>query len=927
MNLLLAVLLPIAVGPWLLPLAGRVGRSTAAWTAAGLTAASLALVVDSAAPVLAGETVIARWRWLPQIGLSLSLRLDGLSLLFAGLILIIGLLIILYARYYLDAKDSLGRLLALLMLFMGAMLGIVLSENLLLLFVFWELTSLSSFLLVGYWSHRTDAREGARMAFAVTASGGLALLAGIILLYSITGSFELTQILAANQVVIAHPLYTPMLLLVLLGAFTKSAQFPFHFWLPQAMAAPTPVSAYLHSATMVKAGVFLLARLYPALSGTDLFFWLVSGTGVVTLAFAAAFAIFQHDLKGLLAYSTISHLGLIMFLIGLESPLASVAAVFHIVNHATFKASLFMAAGIIDHETGSRDMRKLNGLFKYMPITATLAMVAASAMAGVPLLNGFLSKEMFFGETVGLREETPLWGMFPVIATIAGACSVAYSLRFIHDVFFNGEPVGLTKTPHEPPRWMRVPVELLVATCLVVGLVPGQIMTPILTVAAQAVLGAPAPAFSLAIWHGINAPLVMSILAMSLGGAMYFALQKGYNLHHVGDGTAIGRRTYDALVSRLLNFSHRLTSALGNDSLQRYLLYFLVVTLGAGALPFVRYGYRAGSEPPALLHGAADVVWLLLIASTLATVVFQRERFIALIMLGVAGLASALAFISLSAPDLALTQISVEVVSIILMLLALYLLPQDSPAEPSPLRHGRDLVIALAAGGGTAALVYAVLTRPLETLSWFYLDQSVPGGGGSNVVNVILVDFRGFDTFGEITVLAIASVVIYALLRALRMDVSTTAALPADEDRHPLMLRVVSRAVLPFALLVAVYLFLRGHNQPGGGFVAGLVTAVALTVQYLASGIEWTEHRLNVRFYRIAGIGLLIAGATGVGSFLFGAPFLTSAHGHPHVPVFGEIPLASAALFDLGVFLTVVGAMVLSLTALSHVNRYRASQP
>ena len=328
-----------------------------------------------------------------------------------------------------------------------------------------------------------------------------------------------------------------MLVLVVLGAFTKSAQFPFHFWLPHAMAAPTPVSAYLHSATMVKAGVFLLARLYPALSGTDLFFFLVSGTGIVTLAFAALVAIFQHDLKGLLAYSTVSHLGLIMFLIGLESPLSAVAAVFHIVNHATFKASLFMAAGIIDHETGSRDMRKLNGLFKYMPITATLAMVAAAAMAGVPLLNGFLSKEMFFGEALGLRGELPLWWMFPLVATFAGACSVAYSIRFIHDVFFNGEPVGLTKKPHEPPRWMRVPVELLVAVCLVVGLVPAQVMTPILTVAAQAVLGAPAPDFSLAIWHGFNTPLVMSILAMVLGAGLYFGLQRLYNLHRIeGDG-------------------------------------------------------------------------------------------------------------------------------------------------------------------------------------------------------------------------------------------------------------------------------------------------------------------------------------------------------------------------------------------------------
>jgi multicomponent K+:H+ antiporter subunit A len=371
--------------------------------------------------------------------------------------------------------------------------------------------------------------------------------------------------------------------------------------------------------------------------------------------------------------------------------------------------------------------------------------------------------------------------------------------------------------------------------------------------------------------------------------------------------------------------ARRTVGFLANGSLQRYLAFFLVATLGVGVLPFVRHDYQPGNVPAVPGDGGAGVVWLLLVASAIATVVFHHQRLIALVMLGIAGLASAVAFVGLSAPDLALTQLSVEVVSIILMLLALHLLPQDSPREGSPLRHGRDLVIALAAGGGIAALVYAVLTRPFETLSWFYLEQSVPGGGGTNTVNVILVDFRGFDTFGEITVLAVASIAIYALLRTLRMEVPATGAVPPDEDRHPLMLRVASRAVLPFALLVAVYLFLRGHNQPGGGFVAGLVTAVALIVQYLANGIAWTEHRLNVRYYRVAGAGLLVAGATGVGSFLFDEPFLTSAHGHPHVPLLGEIPLASAALFDLGVFLTVVGAMVLSLTALSHVNRKRAS--
>jgi multicomponent K+:H+ antiporter subunit A len=319
--------------------------------------------------------------WLAAPGFHLSLRLDGLGFIFVLLVVGIGLLVILYAHYYLSAKDPLGRFYAYLLWFMGSMLGVVLSENLLLLFFFWELTSLSSFLLIGYWTNLSDARKGARMALVVTGGGGLALLAGILLLGRMAGSFELSAVLAAGDQIRSHPLYPAALVLVLLGVFTKSAQFPFHFWLPHAMAAPTPVSAYLHSATMVKAGVFLLARLYPALSGTELWFYLVALTGLATLLIGAVTALFRHDLKGLLAYSTISHLGLITLLFGLNSRLAVVAGVFHILNHATFKASLFMAAGIIDHETGTRDMRRINGLWRFMPHTATLAMAAAAAMA------------------------------------------------------------------------------------------------------------------------------------------------------------------------------------------------------------------------------------------------------------------------------------------------------------------------------------------------------------------------------------------------------------------------------------------------------------------------------------------------------------------------------------------------------------------
>ncbi|HBY87909.1 MAG TPA: monovalent cation/H+ antiporter subunit A, partial [Colwellia sp.] len=459
---------------------------------------ALAFAISLAPAVFAGDVIRQTISWIPLLGIDIAFRLDGLALLFVFMILGIGILVIFYARYYLSSNDSMPKLYAYLMLFMTAMLGIVMSNNIIQLWFFWELTSISSFLLISYWWHKAEARKGAIMALAITGGGGLALLAGLLLLGNIVGSYNLDIILASKEIIQAHNWYEITLILILLGAFTKSAQFPFHFWLPHAMAAPTPVSAYLHSATMVKAGIFLLARFYPALAGTELWFLLVSLTGLSTLLFGAYIALFKHDLKGLLAYSTISHLGLITLLLGLDTQLATVAAIFHIINHATFKASLFMATGIIDHETGTRDMRKLNGMWRFMPYTATLAMVAAASMAGVPLLNGFLSKEMFFAETLHQQLLGSMSWLIPVLATVAGALAVAYSARFIHDVFFNGDPIDLPKQPSEPPRYMRVPIEILVALCLIVGIFPNFVVDDILRAASFAVIGGYVPEYKVA---------------------------------------------------------------------------------------------------------------------------------------------------------------------------------------------------------------------------------------------------------------------------------------------------------------------------------------------------------------------------------------------------------------------------------------------
>ncbi|MBO9680769.1 MAG: monovalent cation/H+ antiporter subunit A [Acidovorax sp.] len=891
--------------------------------------------------------------WLPALGLNLVIRLDGFAWMFCMLVLGIGSLVVLYARYYMSPADPVPRFFAFFLAFMGAMAGVVLSGNLIQLAFFWELTSLFSFLLIGYWHHRKDARRGARMALTVTGTGGLAMLAGMLVLGHIVGSYDLDHVLAAASQVRAHPLYLTALVLVLLGALTKSAQFPFQFWLPHAMAAPTPVSAYLHSATMVKAGVFLLARLWPVLSGTEPWFWIVGGAGLATLLVGGYAAMFQHDLKGLLAYSTISHLGLITLLLGLNSPLAAVAAVFHIMNHATFKASLFMAAGIVDHESGTRDIRRLSGLRHMMPITATLAMVASAAMAGVPLLNGFLSKEMFFAETVFLDAEPLMRWALPAAATVAGMFSVAYSLRFTVDVFFGPPAADLPHTPHEPPHWMRVPVELLVLACLVVGMLPAWSVGQYLDAAARPVVGGTLPAFSLAVWHGLNTPFVMSVLALVGGVLLYRALRAQREAGRIDAPPLMvrinGRRLFEGLLALLTHAGRAGRRALGTRRLQWQMLWLVGAALMAGALPLWLHGLRLGQRGTLPLSPAFVVLWGLgTVCAVAAAWQAKYHRLAALTLLGGAGLATCITFLWFSAPDLALTQISVELVTTVLILLGLRWLPKREEQLRPTLRQRargtlrrrlRDMLLSVLAGGGMAWLAFAMMSRDFpESTSTFFLERALSEGGGTNVVNVMLVDFRGFDTFGEIVVLGIVALTVYALLRRFRparetMDLPEQQRyLPADLQTDLLNPRnaqdtavgylmvpaVLVRLLLPFAAVVSAYIFMRGHNEPGGGFVAGLVLSVALILQYIISGTQWVEAHLPLFPRRWIATGLLCALATGLGAVAFGYPFLTTHTAHLHLPMVGDIHVASALYFDIGVFTLVVGSTLLILTAIAH---------
>ena len=921
-NLPLVVLLPFA-GALLAAMAAKIHRLAAAYTSAGVTILALGMLAPALSLPFNGQTLIQSWPWIDSIGLQFAFRLDGLALLFALLILVIGLLVIVYARYYLAAKDCMGRFFAYLLMFMGSMLGIVLSENLLQLVVFWELTSITSFLLISYWQHREDARQGARMALAITGAGGLALLGGVLLLGHIVGSYQLSDVLAAGEQIRGHALYFPTLALILLGVFTKSAQFPFHFWLPHAMAAPTPVSAYLHSATMVKAGIFLLARFFPVLSGTPEWMWLVGGAGLITLLIGAYTALFKHDLKGLLAYSTISHLGLITLLFGFSTQLAAVAAIFHIINHATFKASLFMVAGIIDHETGSRDMRKLNGLLKYMPHTAALAIIASAAMAGVPLLNGFLSKEMFFDQAVSASQISSLAWMIPVLVTVAGIFSVAYSIRFIHDVFFNGEPIDLPKTPHEPPRFMKIPVDLLVIACLAVGILPIYTVAPLLDVAVVGTLQDDAPQYSLAIWHGITMPLIMSMIALGVGALVYFKRHALFRFHERYLESIDARRYFERLLNKVIQLSIFISRGFDKGSLQHAAMWVILASIILGTAGFVSVSAPLFGDRAFLpMDGVTLIVGVILILAAVMTAVWHHQRLLSLVVIGVIGLIISLGFVKFSAPDLALTQLSVEVVTIVLLLLALYFLPQTTPKETDRVRLWRDGLLATVSGVGVTLLTLAVLSRDFAPISDYFLANSVPGGGGTNVVNVILVDFRGFDTLGEIVVLALAGLGVFALLQGMKLPApeQDAAGRTWNPDAHPAIMQTLTRLLLPLMLLVAVYIFLRGHNLPGGGFIAGLIASVALIVQYLANGIEWTQKRLKVDMHWAIGFGLLIAISTGLVAMGLGYPFLTSAFSHVHWPIVGEFEIASAIAFDLGVFLVVVGATVMSLVQLGKLS-------
>ncbi|ENH97596.1 monovalent cation/H+ antiporter subunit A [Gracilibacillus halophilus YIM-C55.5] len=719
------------------------------------------------------DPVWQKYQWIPSLNIGFDFYLDGLSLLFVLLISGIGTLVTLYSIYYLDKSERLDQFYVYLLLFMTAMFGVVLSDNVYVLYTFWELTSISSFLLIGYWNHREGSRYGAMKSMLITVFGGLSMLGGFILLHLVTGTTSIQEMIAQADVILQSDYFAAIFAFVLLGAFTKSAQFPFHIWLPDAMEAPTPVSAYLHSATMVKAGIFLVARFTPIFSGDEWFFVIVSGVGILTLCWASYMAVRQTDLKGILAFSTVSQLGMIMAMLGFGTKTAIYAAVFHILNHATFKGSLFMVAGIVDHESGTRDIRKLGGLATLMPISATLAFFGTFSMAGVPLpfLNGFYSKEKFFTAATELPE-TSIWlaellqQAIPYLAVFGSIFTFVYSMYFVFGTFTGHKQLEkLPAKPHEAPIGMLLSPMILVLGVVVIGLFPNMVNSTFLAHTAEAIYGKPVETH-IKFWHGWITPLFMSIAVVVFGAILAYTRKGWQGIYTFLPGKLSFNKAYDFIVDQLEKSSARITNRYMNGSLRRYMVLILTaILIGAFSTLWITDGFALDTSDIASVTIHEVVVAVAMAIAAISTI-FTRNKIAAILILGVVGYGLSLLFVLYRAPDLALTQLVVETITVALFLLCFYHLP--NLREQTELASQKFTNVAISVGFGvlmTTVAISAHSTKGFETISDYFLEKSYKLGGGDNVVNVILVDMRGLDTLFEIVVLGIAALGIYALIK------------------------------------------------------------------------------------------------------------------------------------------------------------------
>jgi multicomponent Na+:H+ antiporter subunit A len=917
--MLWAVLAGVAAACAAPSLAARFPRSFS-WLLALVPAALFAWFCTFIPRIHAGETVRHAWEWVPALGVSASFHLDGLSLLFALLITGLGALIVVYAGSYLHGHVLEGRFFLYLLSFMSAMLGLVLADNLVTLFVFWELTSVTSYMLIGFDHEKPEARRSALQALLITGIGGLAMMAGFLLLGTAAGgSLELSEIRQNVPAVLASPLATPAFFLIAAGAFTKSAQFPFHAWLPNAMAAPTPVSAYLHSATMVKAGVYLLARVQPVLGELPAWVPTLVSVGATTMLVGAVLALFNTDLKRILAYSTVASLGTLVMLLGLgfteagfhEGGVAGSAfqesvkaAMVFLLAHSLYKGALFLVAGAVDHETGSRDVRVLGGLRAAMPWTAAAAVVAGLSMAGLPPLFGFISKELAYKANLG----SPTLVLVLVGAAFAANTLGAAAAGLVAFRPFFGPRRDTPRPAHEAPWPMLLGPVMLASAGLVFGLLPAPTAGRLIDPAASAVL-AEQVSVKLTLWYGLDAALVLSVLTLAGGIGVYLLLGRGLQPRLAGFDRVFGRfpdRSFDTVLDGLLRLARAQTAVLQGGGLRQAIAIVIGVAAALSGAALLRAGIVPPFQVPAITLYEA-LLGVLVLAGAVA-VILSTSRLGAVLSVGIVGFGVALLFALVGAPDLAITQFLVETLTVIIVLLAVRRLPRLAGQRARGAERVRNAVVAVVAGGMVTGLLLTVQALPFQGhLSAYFDRESVPAGFGANVVNVILVDFRALDTLGEIIVLAVAALGAFALLR-----------LSPDRDPRPapgagsLILSTATRLLTPLLLLFAVFLLWRGHNEPGGGFIGGLVAGGAIALCAVAFGTEKARRILRIPPRALVGTGLAVAGASGLFAMALGLPYMSAAWG-----TFGEgLKLGTPLLFDVGVFLVVVGftvTLVLSL--------------
>ena len=921
------------------------------WLLALAPLTALLLILSYVPALNEGAIFVWTWEWLPTLGINVGFYVDSLSALFAIIVTFIGVLIVVYAGQYFKGDQGAWLFMAYLLLFMTSMLGLVMAGDVLTLFLFWEGTSILSFLLVAYKHQYEEARYGAFRALFITAGGGIAMLAGLLFVSYVAGGTDFATILSSGDVLRSNEFYTVMLVLVAFGAFTKSAQFPAHIWLPGAMSAPTPASAYLHSATMVKAGIYLMARMNPALGFTEEWFWLLTITGGITMIVGAYLGFKQNDWKALLAYSTISQLGILMILIGQDIPEAYKALVIGVVAHALYKSALFMVAGIIDHETGTRDIRRLGGLRTVMPFTFFAGTLAALSMAGLPPMFGFLAKETLLATAVHpslppLLSEVFRWG-----AVLAGALMLAMAVLIIWETFM-GKPKDESIHGHEAPWPMWLAPAIPAVLSLYLAIAPGfKDEAELMTGAAQAAFGdSEKVKVYFQLFHGLTVELMLSIVAITLG-TLFFVFRRSIRawMDKILPNASFNwlYRWVLAAIDKLAYWSTRVQRGL----LRTYLVVMLtaVILLVFGLSPSLfLLGWMRVSLPDLSYQGEIIILQVfatLMVVGASAASVFLRRDFNAIMAFTASGLAVALLFVLAPAPDVALVQIVVDILALVILMLALSRLPRKQRRAAQELSDTvrkkrqipvRDLLVSAAFGLMIATLTFANLSqKPHVTITPFYEEFAKSMTGATDIVGAIVVDFRALDTLLEISVFAMAGLGISMLLfhsakkhgdAGSQMDdplgtkPSRFKTFGIGGVRTSAFIRVPSYVTLPLALILAVTQMMYGHDQPGDGFTAGVIVSLAIGLWYMVFGYHETRKRLPwLKASRLIGYGILIGLATGTvaalmtGSFLGNVDFTESWYFMPK-----GFHISTSFLFEVAICLTVLGSVAHMLNTLGH---------